>query len=91
MNSLQTLGKWFYTGLIMIQVVFLVLKFTGVTVIGINVSEWSWLWIASPVICYAGMKYLYGLSDSLSNILNWWLGVALVSGFLYLIYYILTI
>ena len=91
MNSLQTLSKWFYTGLIMLQIVFLVLKFTGITVFGVNMSEWSWFWILMPVIGYAAMKYLYGLSESLSNILNWLLRIALLCGFFYLIYYILTL
>lgn len=91
MNSLQTLGKWFYTGLIMLQIIFLILKFTGYSVLGINVSEWSWFWVLSPVIGYAALKYLYGLSESLSNIMNWILRIALIFGFLYLLYYILTL
>jgi len=91
MNSLQTLGKWFYTGLIMLQVVFVILKYTGITIFGVNVSEWSWLWILSPVIVYAAVWYLSGLSESLSNILKVILHWTLIVGFLYLIYYILTI
>ena len=91
MNALQTLAKWFYTGLIMLQIVFLILKFTGITVFGVNILEWNWFWVLSPIIGYAGLKYLYGLSESLSNIVNWLLRVALIIGFLYLIYYILTI
>ena len=90
MNSLQTLAKWFYIGLIMVQVVLVILKLTGFTYI-IDVSEWGWFKIFIPTMVYAGMKYLYGLSDSLSNILNGILSIALVVGFLYLIYYILTI
>jgi len=91
MNSLQTLGKWFYTGLIMIQIVFLVLKFTGITVLGIDVSEWSWVWVLSPVIGYASIWFLSGFSESLSNIFKVILRWVLIVGFLYLIYYILTI
>ena len=91
MNSLQTLGKWFYTGLIMLQIVVIGLKFTGITVFGVNVSEWSWFWVLSPVILYAAFWYLSGLSESLSNILKVILRWVLIIGFFYLIYYILTI
>ena len=90
MNSAQTLAKWFFVGLIMVQIILLVLKYTGITVFGIDVSDWNWVWLFSPSIAYVGIKYLYGLSESLSNILNWLLGFALVAGFIYLIYYILT-
>jgi hypothetical protein len=75
----------------MLQLIFLVLKFTGMSVLGVNISEWSIIWLISPVILYVALKYLYGLSDGLSNILNWLTRVALIGGFLYLIYYILTI
>lgn len=91
MNSLQTLSKWFYTALITLQIIVLILKYTGITVFGVNVSEWNWFWVLSPIIVYAGMKYLFGLSESLSNILNYLLGVVLVGGFIYLIWYLLTL
>jgi len=91
MNSIQTLGKWFYIGLIAVQVVLLILKFTGYSILGIDVSDWSWFKVLLPIIAYAGLKYLFGLSESLSNIFNWLLGAALFVGFLYLIYYILTL
>lgn len=91
MNSVQTLGKWFYTGLIMLQIIFLILKFTGIEILNVNVSEWSILWLLSPVIVYAGLKYLYEISESLSNIFNWLLRISLILGFLYLCYYIITL
>jgi len=91
MNSLQTLGKWFYTGLIMIQLIILGLKFSGITVFGIDVSEWNWFWVLSPIILYASFWFLSGLSESLSNIFKVILRWAIILGFLYLVYYILTI
>jgi len=91
MNSLQTLGKWFYTGLIMAQLIIIGLKFSGITVLGINVSEWSWVWVLSPLIGYASFWFLSGLSESLSNIFKVILRWVIIIGFLYLVYYILTI
>jgi len=74
----------------MVQIVLVTLKLTETTYL-VDVSDWSWFKIFIPMIVYAGMKYLYGLSDSLSNIFNWLLSVGLVVAFLYLIYYILTL
>lgn len=91
MNSLQTLSKWFYTGLIMVQVILLILKFTGITIFGVNVSEWSLMWLCSPAIIYASFWFLSGLSESLSNIFKVVLTWVFIIGFLYLLYYIYTI
>ncbi len=93
MNSLQTLGKWFYTGLIMTQILALVwyFAFPYITILTVDISMLEWYWIISPSLIYASVWYLSGFSESLSNILKVILRWTLIVGFLYLIYYILTL
>ena len=87
---MNQLSKLFYVGLIMIQIVLLILKLTGLCIFNICVSDWSWFLVSLPILFYVGIKYLYGLSESLSNILNYLLRVALVIGVIWLIFYIMS-
>lgn len=78
MNSVQTLGKWFYIGLIMLQIIFIALKLSGFSVFGYDLSKWCWLWVLFPIIAYVGIKLLSHLGEALSNLINYLLGVAVV-------------
>lgn len=84
MNSIQTLGKWFYIGLIMLQIVFLILKFTGIL-------HWSVFWILSPILLYLTIKLLYRLGEALSNLINYLLGVSVVVIIIAIIVYLLLL